>query len=74
MGTLINEAPRAKGSMLGYPKGIGKSRLDAFESEIIALMKNGSKCQFIAKRYGVTSVALLHWIKPNKLDNIVTEP
>ena len=48
-------AARAKGKMLGRPEGLGRSRLDKFKPEIIALMKNGSQHQFIAKRYGVTS-------------------
>ena len=67
-------AARAKGSLLGRPKGIGKSRLDEHEPEIIALMKNGSQRQFIAKRYGVTSAALWHWLKRHELDNVVPEP
>jgi DNA invertase Pin-like site-specific DNA recombinase len=67
-------AARAKGKMLGRPKGLGRSRLDKFEPEIIALMKNGSQRQFIAKRYGVTSAGLLHWLKRHKLDNIAPEP
>lgn len=67
-------AARAKGKLLGRPRGIGKSRLDVHEPEIIALMKNGSQRQFIAKRYGVTSAGLLHWLKRHGLDNIEPEP
>ncbi len=67
-------AARAKGKMLGRPKGLGRSRLDKFEPEIIALMKNGSQRQFIAKRYGVTSAGLLHWLKRHGLDNVEPEP
>jgi len=67
-------AARAKGTMLGRPKGIGSSKLDKFEPEIIALMKNGSQRQFIAKRYGVTSAGLLHWLKRHDLVNIEPEP
>lgn len=69
METQIQAAARAKGKMLGRPKGPGKSRLDKHEPEIIALMKNGSQRQFIAKRYGVTSAGLLHWLKRHELDN-----
>lgn len=65
---------RTKGKMLGRPKGLGKSRLDNYEPEIIALMKNGSQRQFIAKRYGVTSAGLLHWLKRHGLDNVEPEP
>jgi DNA invertase Pin-like site-specific DNA recombinase len=67
-------AARAKGKLLGRPRGIGKSRLDAHEPEIIALMKNGSQRQFIAKRYGVTPAGLLHWLKRHGFDNIEPEP
>jgi DNA invertase Pin-like site-specific DNA recombinase len=67
-------AARAKGSLLGRPKGIGKSRLDKHEPEIIALMKNGSQRQFIAKRYGVTPAALLHWLNRHELNNVEPEP
>ncbi len=67
-------AARAKGKLLGRPRGIGKSRLDVHEPEIIALMKNGSQRQFIAKRYGVTPAALLHWLNRHELNNIEAEP
>ena len=67
-------AARAKGKLLGRPKGLGKSRLDKYKPEIIALMKNGSQRQFIAKRYGVTSAGLLHWLKRHRLDNVEPEP
>ena len=43
------QAARAEGRIGGRPKGIGKSKLDKHETEIIALMKNGSQRQFIAK-------------------------
>jgi len=67
-------AARVKGRLLGRPKGIGRSRLDVHREEIIALIKNGAKRNFIAKRYGVTPAALLHWLKRHKLDNIKPEP
>ena len=67
-------AARAKGKILGRPKGIGKSRLDEHREEIIALIKNGSQRQFIAKRYGVTSATLLHWLKNHNLNNIKPQP
>ena len=44
------QAARAKGKILGRPKGLGKSRLDDFKPEIEALLKNGSSKTFIAKR------------------------
>jgi DNA invertase Pin-like site-specific DNA recombinase len=65
---------RAKGLILGRPKGIGKSRLDTYKPEIVAMLKNGSKRQFVAQRYGVTSAALLHWLKRHELNDIKFEP
>ncbi|MBA7553946.1 DNA-invertase hin [subsurface metagenome] len=67
-------AARAKGRMLGRPKGIGKSRLDPHREEIVALLKNGSQRQFIAKRYGVTPAALLHWLKRHDLNGVKAQP
>lgn len=67
-------AARANGKLLGRPKGIGKSRLDVHREPIIALLKNGSQRQFIAKRYGVTPAALLHWLKRHDLNEIKAIP
>lgn len=67
-------AARDKGLVLGRPKGIGKSRLDSHELEIVSLLKNGSKRQFVAQRYGVTPAALLHWLKRHKLNDTKSEP
>jgi DNA invertase Pin-like site-specific DNA recombinase len=67
-------AARAKGHFGGRPRGVGKSRLDVHREEIIALIKNGSQRQFIAKRYGVTSAALLHWLKNHNLNTIEPQP
>jgi len=64
------QAAKAKGKILGRPKGIGKSRLDKHREEIIALIKNGSSKPYIAKRYGVSNPALWNWLKKHKLDNI----
>jgi len=46
---LISGTARAKGKILGRPKGHGKSRLDDLKPEIEALLKNGSSKTFIAK-------------------------
>ena len=65
------EALRARknaGVKLGRPKGVGKSKLDAFKEEIIALLKNGSSKKFVADRYGTSQVNLYNWLKKNKLD------
>jgi DNA invertase Pin-like site-specific DNA recombinase len=67
-------ASRAQGRIGGRPKGIGKSKLDQFEPEIVALLKNGSQRQFIAKRYGVTSAGLLHWLIKHGLNDIQAIP
>ena len=68
------QAAKAKGQILGRPKGIGKSRLDVHKEPIIALLKNGSQRQFIASRYGVTSAALLHWLKRHGLNETEAMP
>jgi len=57
-----------QGVKLGRPKGPGKSKLDQFRPEIEALLKNGSRIGFIAKRYQVTSATLINWIKKNEID------
>jgi len=67
-------AARNKGKIGGRPRGIGKSKLDQHEPEIIALLKNGSQRQFIAKRYGVTSAGLLHWLSKHGFDDVAPEP
>jgi DNA invertase Pin-like site-specific DNA recombinase len=67
-------AARSKGKILGRPKGPGKSRLDPFKPEIIALLKNGAKKNFIAKRYGITPPNLLNWLKRHNLDDIRAIP
>ena len=67
-------AARSKGKILGRPKGPGKSRLDPFKPEIEALLKNGAKKNFIAKRYGITPPNLLNWLKRHNLDRIKAEP
>jgi DNA invertase Pin-like site-specific DNA recombinase len=65
------EALRARknaGVKLGRPRGVGKSKLDAFKEEIIALMRNGSSKKFVADRYGTSQVNLYNWLKKNNLD------
>jgi DNA invertase Pin-like site-specific DNA recombinase len=65
------EALRARkvaGVKLGRPKGAGKSKLDAFKEEIVALLRNGSSKKFVADRYGTSQVNLYNWIKKNDLN------
>jgi DNA invertase Pin-like site-specific DNA recombinase len=65
------EALRARknaGVKLGRPKGAGKSKLDAFKEEIVALLRNGSSKKFVADRYGTSQVNLYNWLKKNSID------
>ena len=61
-------ARKAAGVKLGRPRGPGKSKLDKYRDEIIALLKNGSTKAFLARRYGTTQANLYNWIKKNKID------
>ncbi len=67
-------AAKASGKQLGRPKGPGKSKLDEFKPEIEALLKNGSKKTFIAKRFGVTPATLTNWLKRHGLDKLQPKP
>jgi DNA invertase Pin-like site-specific DNA recombinase len=65
------EALRARkvaGVKLGRPKGAGKSKLDAFKEEIVALLRNGSSKKFVADRYGTSQVNLYNWLRKNNID------
>ena len=65
------EALRARkiaGVKLGRPRGVGKSKLDEFKEEIVALLRNGSTKKFVADRYGTSQVNLYNWIKKNSID------
>ena len=61
-------AKKAAGVKLGWPKGVGKSKLDEFKEEIVALLRNGSSKKFVADRYGTSQVNLYNWIKKNNID------
>jgi DNA invertase Pin-like site-specific DNA recombinase len=61
---------KAKGKLLGRPKGPGKSKLDKHREEIISLIKTGSKQTYIAKKYGTSQPNLYNWIKKNGLQGI----
>jgi DNA invertase Pin-like site-specific DNA recombinase len=65
------EALRARkvaGMKLGRPKGVGKSKLDEFKEEIVALLRNGSSKKFVADRYGTSQVNLYNWLNKNNID------
>lgn len=64
-------ARKAKGLPLGRPKGTGKSKLDEYKVEIIALLNNGSSKVFIAKRYKTSVGNLYRWLEKN--NNLVKD-
>ena len=51
-----------------WPKGAGKSKLDEFKVEIVALLRNGSSEKFVADRYGSSQVNLYNWLNKNNID------
>jgi DNA invertase Pin-like site-specific DNA recombinase len=59
---------RLQGKLIGRPKGPGKSKLDQYREEIIALLKNRSPKTFVAKRYKSSTVNLDNWLKKNNID------
>jgi DNA invertase Pin-like site-specific DNA recombinase len=61
-------ARRAAGVKLGRRKGPGKSRLDQYGVEIVALLRNGSPKSFIAKRYKVSEPTLYNWLSKNDIE------
>ena len=60
------QAKKAAGMILGRPKGPGKSKLDKFKPEIMALLENGSTKKFIANRYNTTEANLHYWLKKQR--------
>ena len=66
-------AARAKGKLLGRPRGPGKSKLDKHREEIISLIKTGSTQIYIAKKYGMSQPNLYNWLKKNGLHGIRPE-
>ena len=61
-------ARKAAGVILGRPKGPGKSKLDQYREEIVALLKNGSTKKYVAQKYKTTTPNLINWIKKNNID------
>jgi len=66
-------ARKRMGMKLGRPRGVGKSKLDKFKPEIEALLTNGSKQSFIARRYGTTEANLSRWIEKHELRRTNTD-
>ncbi len=60
-------ARKAQGIKLGRPRGPGKSKLDQYREEIIALLKNGSTKAYVARKYATTQPNLYNWLKKNKI-------
>ena len=58
-------ALKAKGIKMGRPRGPGKSKLDLYREEIIALLKNGSPKAYVARRYDTTPQNLYNWLQKN---------
>ena len=63
-------ARRKAGVTLGRPRGVGKSKLDAYRPEIEALLANGSTQKFIANRYDTTESNLSKWISKHNLKRV----
>jgi DNA invertase Pin-like site-specific DNA recombinase len=61
-------AAKAKGTILGRPKGPGKSKLDQHRPEIEALLKTGSTKRYIAERYKTSGPNLWNWMRKNKIN------
>lgn len=67
-------AARAKGRLLGRPKGVlGKSKLDDKEGEIRTLLKKEVSKASIAKIVGVSATTLRHFVRTRKLDPKVSK-
>ena len=66
------KARKVAGVKLGRPRGAGKSKLDEFKEEIVALLRNGSSKKFVADRYGTSQVNLYNWLNKNNL-NVITQ-
>jgi DNA invertase Pin-like site-specific DNA recombinase len=59
------KAIKRKGIKLGRPPGKGKSKLDKYGDEIVALLKNGSTQKYIADKYKCHESTLCNWLKKN---------
>ncbi len=60
-------AKRKAGVRLGRPQGIGKSKLDPFREEIVALLANGSTQKFVALRYHTSEANVSRWMKKHAM-------
>lgn len=60
-------AARARGVLLGRPRGVGKSKLDKHREEIIHLLEHGSTKRYVCKRFKTTPMNLWNWLTKNKI-------
>ena len=60
-------ARKAAGIKLGRPRGAGKSKLDKYREEIIALLKTGSTKTYLAKKYNTSLPNFYNWLKKNEI-------
>ena len=60
-------ARKAAGVKLGRAKGPGKSKLDPYKEEIIALMKTGSTKTSLSRKYETSLPNFYNWLKKNKI-------
>ncbi len=60
-------AARAKGKLLGRPKGPGRSKLDEHKEEIIDKLRLGVPKTKISRRYHTTPANLHNWLKKNEI-------
>lgn len=60
-------AKKLQGIKLGRPRGVGRSKIDPYQPEIIALLNNGSTLQFISQRYNTTPLNLSLWMKKHNI-------
>lgn len=61
------QAKKALGVVLGRPKGPGKSKLDPYKNEIVALLNNGSTKTFVAEKYQCSLPNLYNFLKKNNI-------
>jgi DNA invertase Pin-like site-specific DNA recombinase len=61
------QARKAAGVKLGRPKGPGKSKLDKYREEIIALLNTGSTKTYLAKKYETSLPNFYNWLKKNEI-------
>ncbi len=67
------KAVKERGVKLGRPKGSGKSKLDDYQDEIMALLKNGSTKAFVANKYNTNQPNLYNWLRKNNISAVASK-